>query len=46
MELKETEAKKIYNRNVHLVIDADSLIYRACHAGEKEHMSLGTSEGM
>lgn len=37
MELKETEAKRIYSKMIHLVIDADSLIYRACHAGEKEH---------
>lgn len=36
MELKETEAKATYSKMIHLVIDADSLIYRAAHAGEKE----------
>ncbi len=36
MKYEETEAKRIYNKMVTLVIDADSLIYRACHVGEKE----------
>ena len=38
MELKETEAKPTYSRTIKLWIDADSLIYRAAHAGEKEHI--------
>jgi len=37
MELKETEAKPTYSKTIKLWIDADSLIYRAAHAGEKEH---------
>ncbi len=37
MKFEEKEAKPIYSRMVNLVIDADSLIYRACHAGEKEY---------
>ncbi len=37
MEFEEKEAQPTYNHNVHLVIDADSLIYRACHVGEKEY---------
>lgn len=33
----ETEAKAVYSRFVDVGIDADSLIYRSCHAGEKEY---------
>ncbi len=37
MKYKETEAKPTYSKTVKLLIDADSLIYRAAHAGEKEY---------
>ena len=35
MELEETEAKPVYSKSLTVVIDADSLIYRAAHIGEK-----------
>ncbi len=36
MKFNEQEAKKTYEKIIRLVIDADSLIYRAAHAGQKE----------
>jgi len=35
MEFNEQEAKPVYSRSVTIAIDADSLIYRAAHIGEK-----------
>lgn len=35
MEIEETEAKPVFSKKVHVLIDADSLIYRAAHLGEK-----------
>jgi len=31
----EQEAKPVYSKKKHVLIDSDSLIYRACHVGEK-----------
>ncbi len=35
LDLKETEAKPVYSKEVTVLVDADSLIYRAAHAAEK-----------
>lgn len=36
MEFKEQEAKPTYSKSILLVIDADSLVYKAAHVGQKE----------
>ena len=36
MEFKEQEAKPTYSKSILLVIDADSLVYKAAHVGQNE----------
>ncbi len=40
----EKEAVKTFSKEVHVLIDADSLVYRACHLGEKAQKEVEITE--
>ena len=44
LKAAESVAKPIFNIKSHVVIDADSLIYRAAHLGEKAQREVEIAE--